>query len=131
MKNPNIKILTEIITYAHGRQQSNYEKLEMLSPISKQLDFELDSRRILFHPPFEGGDDEGLEICYDIIYTLYIKGDTLYILCTNGVLFTFGIVDKSWDFMQVFDGISPVEMLIWRCSMWFKKKVRPIVRGIG
>lgn len=47
MKNSNIELLGEFLSHTPD-PQSNYEKRELLYPISKQFDFEVDFKRILF-----------------------------------------------------------------------------------
>lgn len=121
MKNSNIELLGEFLSHTPD-PQSNYEKRELLYPISKQFDFEVDFKRILFR---EETPEKGLSECeipFSEIYSIYHGGGFLYILCMNGVLISFDVKRNASCFISLLDGISPMEMWMWRCRRWVKTR---------
>lgn len=121
MKNNNIELLEGFLSHTPD-PQSNYEMRELLYPISKQFDFEVDFKRILFRDETSEKGFLECEIPFSEIYSIYHGGGSLYILCMNGVLIAFDIERNASCLISLLDGISPMEMWVWRCRLWVKAR---------
>lgn len=118
MKDPNIEILNEF--FSKTPRQNHYQKWELLSPLSKQLNCSVDFQRIIFLSP-SSDDTQSFELLFDSIFGVLVKGDYLYILCENGLLHIIGIKDRSWAMRFPLEEISRTKILLWGCGNWIRK----------
>lgn len=116
----NIELLNEILTQPIiGR--SDHEKWQLLYPLSEQLNFFVDFKRVLFYTSTYCDQSIGLELQLHDIYSILVKGNHLYILITYGYLYTFGLYDHTCTEKCLLDGISWMKKMLVKCLVCAKK----------
>lgn len=121
MKNNNMEILAEFLAHTPA-PQSNYEKRNLLYPISKQFDFKVDFKRIIFPAENLEGDPTTYEIPFRKIYRIYHNSESIYVLCMDGLLISFDIKRNEFCFVSLLEGVSVMEIGIWWFRRWIKTK---------
>lgn len=121
MKNNNMEILAEFLTHTPA-PQSNYEKRNLLYPISKQFDFKVDFKRIIFPAKNLEGAPTTYEIPFSKINRIYHNSESIYVLCMDGLLISFNIKRKEFCFVSLLEGVAVMEIGIWWFRRWIKTK---------
>lgn len=118
MNTPSDEMLKEAAR--HIKRQNNYEKWQLLFPLSGQHDFKVDFQQILFTPDTSCDDsveeeDERL-LLLDCIFGTLLWDNYLYILCKNGILYMLDVENNSWEMRFPVERSSQVEQLLRRCQ---------------
>lgn len=129
MKTPKDEMITEAIRCM--TEQRKHEIWEVLYPLSIKYGFTLDSdyASIKLEPPCKDFPEEecGCKLPLDSVYSAFVKGDFLYVMCRGKVYFILDLESGLWRLYLPMHRPPRLKVLWWRIQetvkdlVWFAR----------